>query len=69
LQPKDLSALNAFASIWCYLENIFLATMAEQYAYALKIPLGDEQGYIKSILNYSDEHVMLCYIAIGKVAE
>lgn len=66
LQPKDLAALNAFASIWCCIENIFLAAIAEEYAYALRIPLGDEQEYVKSVLNFPDEYVMPCYIAIGK---
>ncbi|MCH5340100.1 MAG: nitroreductase family protein [Acetatifactor sp.] len=69
LQPKDLSALNAFASIWCCIENIFLAATAENYAYALRIPLGDEQDHVKSVLNFPDEYVMPCYIAIGKPAD
>lgn len=69
LQPKNLSALNAFASIWCCIENIFLAITAEKYAYALRIPLGDEQEYVKSILNFPDDYVMPCYIAIGRPAE
>lgn len=69
LKPKDLSALNAFASMWCCIENMFLAITAEKYAYALRIPLGDEQDYVKSILNFPDEYVMPCYIAIGKPAD
>lgn len=69
LQPKDLSALNAFASIWCCIENIFLAITAEKYAYALRIPLGEEVEYTKSILNFPDDYVMPCYIAIGRPAE
>lgn len=69
LKPKDLSALNAFASIWCCIENMFLAITAEGYGYALRIPLGDEQEYVKSILNFPDEYVMPCYIAIGKPAD
>lgn len=66
LKPKDLSALNAFASIWCCIENIFLAITAEKYAYALRVPLGDEQEYVRSILKFPEEYVMPCYIAIGK---
>lgn len=69
LQPKDLSALNAFASIWCCIENIFLAATAEKYACALRIPLGDEQDHVKSVLNFPDEYVMPCYVAIGKPAD
>ena len=66
LQPKDLSALNSFASIWCCIENIFLAATAEKYACALRIPLGDEHEYAKSVLNFPDEYMMPCFIAIGK---
>lgn len=69
LKPKDLSALNSFASIWCCIENIFLAITAEKYAYALRIPLGDEQEYVKSVLKFPDDYVMPCYIAIGKPAD
>ncbi|WP_099469169.1 nitroreductase family protein [Konateibacter massiliensis] len=69
LQPKDLSALNGFASIWCCIENIFLAAAAEEYACALRIPLGDENEYVKSVLNFPDDYEMPCYIAIGKPAD
>lgn len=69
LQPKDLSALNAFASIWCCIENIFLAATEEQYACALRIPLGEDAEYVKSVLNFPDEYKMPCYIPIGKPAE
>lgn len=48
---------------------MFLAITAEGYGYALRIPLGDEQEYVKSILNFPDEYVMPCYIAIGKPAD
>lgn len=48
------------------IENIFLAITAEKYAYTLRVPLGDEQEYVKSVLNFPDEYVMPCYIAIGK---
>lgn len=68
LRPKDLSALNAFASIWCCIENIFLAATAEHYACALRIPLGDEQEYARQAMNFPAEYVMPCFIAIGKPA-
>lgn len=44
-------------------------TLYEKYAYALRIPLGDEQEYVKSVLKFPDEYVMPCYIAIGKPAD
>ena len=69
MQPQDLSALNAFASIWCCVENILLASTAENYTCALRIPLGDEQEYARSVMNFPEEYMMPCYIAIGKPAE
>lgn len=69
LQPKNLSDLNGFASIWCCIENIFLAAAAEGCGYTLRIPLGDEKEHVKSVLNFPDDYEMPCYIAIGKPAE
>lgn len=40
MKPDNLSHLNGFASIWCCIENIFLAATAEGYACNLRIPLG-----------------------------
>lgn len=69
LQPKNLSDLNGFASIWCCIENIFLAATAEGCGCALRIPLGDEKDHVKSILDYPGDYEMPCYIAIGKPAK
>lgn len=69
LRPESLSALNAFASIWCCIENIFLAAAAEGYACALRIPLGMEQEHARSVLGYPRDYCMPCFIAIGKPAD
>ena len=69
LEPKNLSALNGFASIWCCMENIFLAATAEGYACNLRIPLGEEEDYARSVLNFPKEYQMPCYIGIGRPAE
>ena len=69
LEPKNLSALNGFVSIWCCIENIFLAATAEGYACTLRIPLGDEEDYVRSVLKFPKEYQMPCYIGIGKPAE
>lgn len=69
LQPKNLSALNGFASIWCCIENMFLAATAEGYACTLRIPMGEEEDHVKSVLNFPDGYHMPCYIGIGKPAE
>ncbi len=68
LKPANLSALNAFASIWCCIENILLAVTAEGYAAALRIPLGDEEQYVKEVLGCPEDYVMPCYLSIGKAA-
>lgn len=57
------------SNIRCCIENIFLAATAENYGYTLRIPLGNEQEYVKSVLNFPDEYIMPCYIGIGKIAE
>ncbi len=69
LEPKNLSALNAFASIWCCMENIFLAATAEGYACTLRIPMGEEEDYVRSVLNFPKGYQMPCYIGIGRPIE
>ncbi len=69
LKPESISALNAFASIWCCIENILLASTAEGLACALRIPLGNEAERIAEILNFPDNYIMPCYLSIGYPAE
>jgi nitroreductase len=69
LAPRALSSLNGFASIWCCIENVFLAATAEKYACCLRIPLGGEAEYIKEELHLPQEYEMPCYIGIGKPAQ
>ena len=66
LAPESLSHLNGFASIWCCIENIFLAATAEGYACYLRIPLGDEANHARNVLAYPEEYLMPCFIGIGK---
>ena len=66
LHPESLSHLNGFASIWCSIENIFLAATAEGYACTLRIPLGGEAGYAKKVLGFPDDYLMPCFIGIGR---
>ena len=69
LHPRELSHLNGFASIWCCIENIFLAATAEGYACTLRIPLGDEAEWARSVLRYPEEYAMPCFIGVGKPKE
>ena len=58
--------MNGFASIWCCIENIFLATTAEGLGCNLRIPLGDESNHAREVLNYPNDYFMPCFIGIGK---
>lgn len=65
LEPKNLSSLNAFASIWCCVENILLAAAAEGLGCAFRIPLGDEAEYVAEALALPDGYMFPCYLSIG----
>ncbi len=69
LHPDNLSHLNGFASIWCSIENIFLAATNEGYGCTLRIPLGREDEWAKDVLGFPDDYFMPCFIGIGKPAE
>ena len=64
--PENISHLNGFASIWCSIENIFLASTAEGYGCTLRVPLGDEEEYARKVLGFPNDYFMPCFIGIGK---
>ena len=66
LHPENLSHLNGFASIWCSIENILLASTAEGYGCALRIPLGNEGEYAREVLGFPEDYLMPCLIGIGR---
>ena len=65
LEPKNLSELNEFASIWCCIENIMLAVTAEKLGYAMRIPFEKETEMIFEVLKHPKEYFMPCFLAIG----
>ena len=69
LKPKDLSALNAFASIWCCVENILVAAAAEGIFGVTRIPFEAERKTLKHYLNVPADYEIPCYIALGYPAE
>lgn len=69
LAPENISHLNGLASIWCCIENIFLAATAEGYACNLRIPLGNEGEWSQKVLGYPDDYVIPCFIGIGKPSQ
>ncbi len=66
LRPDNISHLNGFASIWCSVENIFLAATAEEYACTLRVPLGKEGEYAREVLGYPEDYFMPCFVGIGR---
>jgi len=69
LQPSTLSSLNGFASIWCCIENIFIAAAAEGIYGVTRIPFVEELKHIKEIINCPEDYEIPCYIALGYPAE
>ena len=68
-KPENLSHLNGFASIWWCIENMFLASTAEEYACTLRIPLGNEGEWARNILKFPEDYFMPCFIGIGKPSD
>ena len=66
LHPDNISHLNGFASIWCSIENLFLASTAEGYGCTLRVPLGNEEEYSRKVLGFPNDYFMPCFIGIGK---
>lgn len=66
LSPSCLSDLNCYASIWCSIENVWLAATAEGYGCNVRIPLGNEESVAKETLNIPDEYLIPCFIGIGR---
>ena len=69
LNPSCLSDLNCYASIWCSIENVWLAAVAEGYGCNVRIPLGDEEAVAKETLNIPNDYLIPCFIGIGRPAK
>lgn len=65
LEPKTLSDLNAFASIWCCIENMLLAATAEGLAGVMRIPLGNEPEHVREAVGHPKNYRLPCYLALG----
>lgn len=68
MQPKGLTDLNPFASIWAVIENILLAATAEGVGVALRIPVYEEEDYVLQKVNTPDGYKFPCYLAFGYAA-
>ena len=69
LHPTSLSDLNCYASIWCSIENLWLASVAEGYACNLRIPLGDEETIARKVLGFPENYMIPCFIGVGRATE
>ena len=69
LHPSSLSDLNCYASVWCSIENLWLAAVAEGYACNLRIPLGDEESIARKVLGFPENYMIPCFIGVGKATE
>lgn len=61
----SFSALNPFATIWCAVENIFLAAAAEGLGCSMRIPMDEEHEAVKKALKVSATYRLPVFIGIG----
>ena len=69
LKPSCVSSLNPLASIWCVIENIFLASTAEGLACSMRIPVGEEGINAAKAVGAPGNYLMPCYIGLGYPAD
>ena len=69
MHPASLSDLNCYASVWCSIENVWLAAVSEGYGCNLRIPQGDEEQIAREALGFPEEYLIPCFIGIGKPAK
>lgn len=65
LNGESVSKLNPFATIWCVIENIFLAATAEGLSCSMRIPLNNEHDIVKKKLKVPPTYMMPVFIGIG----
>lgn len=68
LHPANLSDLNCYASVWCSIENLWLAATAEGYGCNLRIPWDEEEAVAQKALGFPDGYLIPCFIGIGRPA-
>ena len=65
LNVKYVSKLNPFSTIWCVIENIFLAATAEGLGCSMRIPLNEEHDIVKAKLKVPPTYMIPVFIGIG----
>ena len=69
LKPSCVSSLNPISSIWCVIENMFLAATAEGLACSMRIPVGKEGEAVAKSVNAPENYLLPCYIGLGYPAD
>ena len=69
MHPSSVSSLNPLSSIWCVIENIFLAAAAEGLACSMRIPVGEEGENVAKIIGAPENYLLPCYIGLGYASE
>ena len=65
LNSEYVSKLNPFSTIWCVIENIFLAATAEGLSCSMRIPLNEEHDIVKAKLKVPPTFMIPVFIGIG----
>lgn len=65
LNGEYVSKLNPFSTIWCVIENIFLAATAEGLSCSMRIPLNQEHDVVKEKLGVPPTYMIPVFIGIG----
>lgn len=65
LQPEALSCLNAFASMWCCIENVLVAAASEGIFGVTRIPMEEERLTLKRFLGVPEGYEIPCTIGLG----
>lgn len=65
LNGEYVSKLNPFSTIWCVVENIFLAAAAEGLSCSMRIPLNEEHDIVKAKLKVPATYMIPVFIGIG----
>ena len=69
INPTSVSSLNPLSSIWCVIENIFLAATAEHLGCSMRIPVGEEGLNVANVVGAPADYLLPCYIGIGYPAD
>ena len=65
LNGEYVSKLNPFFTIWCVIENIFLAATSEGLACSMRIPPNEEHDRVKTKLKVPAAYMIPAFIGMG----